>query len=202
MAYKEFGYTLKDVDSTLKDYIQTFDSSVNMDGIDTRLRIYESTPDEMLAKKRYPSICIEPGYLAYTPEEWVRPDEGDVRLNPDNDQLLDFKTTRIINLYYGYKVSFYVRYQNHCNYMILKFLEMFPEFVTLRMPLQADDHYSFEFKRSERFINMDQIVDNLKVYRRDVTLTTRLSFSFDYYKSVLRAFNGVQLNNDETILGD
>jgi hypothetical protein len=64
------GYSTRDVTKAIFDRIRVRNLSVVQDGKNIRVRVLVGTPDEAIAKKRYPSINISPGFYNHSRKDW------------------------------------------------------------------------------------------------------------------------------------
>jgi hypothetical protein len=168
--------------------------------MDVRLRVLSDTPEEVFAKKRYPCIAIENGYTI-TLTDGFQKEINDVSygVNAGNTDLVDVTTEKVIDVTYGYKISFFVLYRSHCDYMELEFLKLFPHKFLLEVEGESGAE-KVGFVHEGQLIKMDTYADNQKVYRRDLVVKAQLSFAESIVENLLRPFTGLQLEEDSSIV--
>jgi len=191
----EFGYTIRDVNKAVKLKLKQEDISVMMEGMDTRLPVIQSSPDEMLQFKKYPCIFINPGYEISTPDNWIIGPDYLEQVSSRDDTILETVKIEYTNVFYTYQIGFAVKYQSHCDDLVFKFMQMFPNDFYLGFQDAEDKKYKLLFKKEEELINLDDLTEeNEKIYRRDLLITTRLVVTRQEYEAVIRPYNGVQID--------
>lgn len=200
------GYTIRDVDKALKDIIDSRNLTVVMEGKEVRVRSNFSSPDEMIAKFRLPMICIESGYMIRTPENW-QPDLS--RGFENNGNYVGVTTCRLIDIFYSYKVGFYVSLKPHCTLLEIEFLKMFPNKFYADVVDYSGNEYTVSFVSNEALVNIDevkstynkdrplneaQIDSDTRIYRRDKIVTAQLTMEESSVESLLRPYAGIQFN--------
>jgi len=162
---------IRDVDAALKNIVDSKNFTVHQENMEIRLRTIFSTPDEVLAKKLYPIIGIESGFIIDTPLEW-QAESVEYTINGTDYQKADAIIDTVSDLFYDYKVAFYVGYKSHCVYLEREFLKLFPVnfvvFVTVGTAV-----YSVPFER-KGIVNMDGFDEDRRFYRRDALLTAQI----------------------------
>lgn len=196
------GYSIRDVDKLLLLHIKAQDYSVRISGMDTRFRLMLSTPDEMIARRRFPAINIESGFTISTPEFWQKEIKR-YKVNQLDNTLVDVEKSRLIDIKYTYKVGFYVNYKSHCVYMEEQFLRLWANFFTLASTYMEGTERTFSvlFAKSGDMTNLDEQVGDMKLYRRDQVLVAHILMTQRTVESLIRPWKGTQIELKNEIIG-
>lgn len=174
MAYREYGYSIDDIDILLSDYIKSQQLTIKQDGKDIRIKVIISTPEEVYSKKTIPCICIESGFLETTPYDWIH--EPAISLVSNTGGKNSYTKEELVTIYYSYKIGYYVTDPRNANYINRALLSLLP--VNFTLPLvKEQDEYCIAFLRDQSMVKLDEIYDGVKIYRRDIVLKTTLHFA-------------------------
>jgi hypothetical protein len=192
-VYKDFGYSIEDLDRALINYINSAGIYVTVGSTNIRVKSYLETPDELYARKQIPSISVHSGFLVTNPDSWKSHKLGEV--NPVDSTIV---TQELVSLFYTYKISYMVSDPRHSSKLMMVLSLMFPKYFELRFK-NEDIDYSAGFKIDQAYKTMDEIVDGVKVYRKDILmetlLTTERVSTEKYFKS-----QGVEFENISNII--
>ena len=196
-------YLIRDVDKALKNRIDTRGLTVFAEGKESRIRTVFSSPDELIANFRLPLICIESGYMLRTPEEW----QPDSLISYTVDGTSAIKSScQLIDLFYTYKIGFYVTHKPHCTYLESEFMKLFPNEFYADVVDYSGNEYTVPFRSNPNLINLDeskgtykvdadsQLDSDSRIYRRDKIVTAQLLLEESTVESLLRPFAGIQIN--------
>jgi hypothetical protein len=198
------SYTIRDVDSAVLARVKDRNITVRAEDQDIRVRVYVGSPDELIAQKRLPFIGIESGWMIRTPVNW-QPDVMTEMVVSGNS--VDVYTCRMIDVFFTYKIGFYVSYQPHCSELEMEFLKMFPRMFLANVVDVSGVEYSIPFVSDEGMINMDEATNafkrdqttsrsgldgDLRIYRRDKLVTAQLTIEESSVETLLRPFGGMR----------
>lgn len=195
------GYTFRDIDKALMAYIEEQNFTVLQDNTEVRVRTFISSPDEMIAQKRFPAISVEPGWVIDVDPDWYKRDRFEDTVV---DNYVSTKRITLVDLFYHYKIGFYVNFRGHCKYLEGEFLFTFPRKFTIDVTDTEGNIWTVPFM-SDSMINMDEVDGDLRLYRRDLIVKAHLAIEKDTLTTELRAYAGIQLNttrspSDSTII--
>lgn len=197
------SYSIRDVDSALMNIIKARNITVDLEGKDVRVRVYVGSPDELIAQRRLPFIGIESGWMIRTPEIWQPSPGGEVEVVGNS---VDVYSCRTMDVFYTYKVGFYVTYQPHCAQLELDFIRMFPNKFLADVIDASGIEYKIPFVCDPAMINMDEATSafkkttpvsdgnldsDLRIYRRDKLMTAQLMIEERSVETLLRPWNGM-----------
>ena len=189
MAYEGYGYEIDDVDKLLTDYIKEHRITIPMEGMNVNLKTVISTPDQVYSARTIPCICVESGFTSETPYDWIREGESELITNTGGKNV--YETLELVTIYYTYKIGYYVTDPRNSNMLYRKMLSILPP--KFQLPLvKGQDEYCIAFLREPNVIKLDEVVNGVKIYRRDFILTTTLTFAATYLEDYLQA-QGVEI---------
>jgi hypothetical protein len=204
-------YTIRDIDKALLDKIKAKDFSLILEGKDIRVRAEYGTPDEMISMRRFPGICIESGYQIRTPESW----QPDVMVGASIAGIsVDMASCRLIDIFYTYKIGFYVTFRPHCTYMEQEFLKLFPNKFWCDVVDYSGNNYKIPFVQDSGLINLDvskgvakmerplqegELESDLRLYRRDILLTSQIVLEERTVESLLRPYTGILIGISSSV---
>jgi hypothetical protein len=186
------AYAIRDVDRALYDLIHKKNFSVIDEGMDVRMRVLHSTPEEALSKKTYPCIYINSGYNIKTPEFWQR-NKISYEINSVDDRLIDKKSAKLITFFYGYRIGFYVTKRSHCNYLVTELLYILDNNFDLKVVNSLDEIDYVWFRREGSFITLDEFDEDVKIFRRDIVLVSQLLLEKQEVETLLRPYQGLEI---------
>lgn len=188
------GYTFRDIDKALMAYIEGQNFTVLQDNTEVRVRTFVSSPDEMIAQKRFPAISVEPGWIIDVDPDWQKNDSEESVIDGNN---VIITRTALIDLFYHYKIGFYVNYRGHCKYLEGAFLFTFPRKFTIDVTDTEGNIWTVPFM-SDSMINMDEVDGDLRLYRRDLVVKAHLAIEKDTLTEAIRPFAGMRLDLTRT----
>jgi hypothetical protein len=201
------SYEIRDVDKALKKMLVDRNFNLVMEGKDVRVRVLFGSPDEIYAKFRLPCICIESGYLITVPEKWQPDEVKSIDINATDSKYVDKTTCRLIDIFYSYKIGFYVTKKPHCTYMEMEFLKMFPNYFNINVINSDGDVESVYFIADQALVNLDQqksivtrdrsmldteMDSDTRIYRRDKMVTAQLLIEESSVETLLRPYGGIE----------
>jgi hypothetical protein len=182
-----YGYTIEDIDKALSDYLKSQQIVLPMDGKNIRLRVTQSAPEDIYGAKTIPCLNIESGFKMDTPYSWLKSAEKSVEMK----DFTNIEVTRELHtVYYSYKIGYYVKEARHDIAMTQLFMRIFPSKMMFSFDKALEDgskeNYRLLFMKEPRTIKMDTYVDGMKIYRKDIILTTTLHFESSYSEEFMR----------------
>ena len=204
------AYTIRDVTKALFDRINSRQLTVVQDDINVRVRVLVGTPDELIAKKRYPSINIEPGFLVNAQKDWQS-----INIDEDIDgNYAQTTLTRNIDIFYTYKIGLYALYSEHILYLEDAFYRLFSHDFCLTVVGGSDGiDYHLPAGWDGKLINVDEyrrimanpaiaeseIEEDQKVLRREGLVTAHISMENSLVETVMRPYSGVDITVEPTL---
>lgn len=184
MAYVEFGYEIDDIDKLISDHIKMQQLTIPSEGMNVNIKTIITTPEEVYAKRTIPCIAIESGFTSETPWEWIKEPETELISDTDGKNL--YETEELVTIYYTYKIGYYVTDPRASNYLFRALSSLLPVKFTLPL-VKGDDEYCIAFLREPNVIKLDEVVNGVRIYRRDFILKTTLTFAAYLYEDYLQA---------------
>jgi hypothetical protein len=203
-------YTIRDVSKALFDRINSHNLVVVQDGKNVRVRVLVGTPDELIAKKRYPSINIYPGFQVHAKKDWQ---SMDITEEIDGN-FFKRSVVQNIDLFYTYKIGMYALFSEHILYLEDAFYKMFP--LDFCLPVISDSdklEYHVQSWWDGHLVNLDEyrrltanselsdsdIEGDQKVVRREGLVTAHISLENSSVESMLRPYSGVDITVETTL---
>jgi len=181
------SYIIADIDAAMKEYIESFQLTVNQDNQDIVLPVQFSYPDRLEINQRFPLINIESGFSMKRDTRFTKED----RLSyADNLNNVDITTTKLIDVFWRYRIGYYVYYKRHQAEIELAMLQMFPP--KFLLPIKGNTEKVDCSSISP--LNLDERMEDYMVYRSDYQVTAHLCFENQYVETELRPYNGVVID--------
>ena len=198
------SYTIRDIDAALYAKIDAENFTLFSEGKNVRVRTAFGTPDEMIAQKRVPGILIESGYMVRTPEIWQP-----IRTvsYAANGSYVSESVCQLRDIFYTYKVGFYVGYKPHCTYLEWEFMRLFPNKFFCTITDSSGYGYRVPFVTEGELVNLDETKNlekldrglrptekdsDSRLYRRDIVMTAQLTMVDEQVAALFRPWNGLQ----------
>lgn len=202
------SYTIRDIDKALVAKIEAKNFTVFTEGKNIRVKTLMGTPDELIAQKHYPCVLIESGYMIRTPESWQKLDTVEYAAAGSyvSQYVCSFR-----DVFYTYKVGFYVNYKPHCTYLEAEFLKLFPNKFYCAITDSSGYGYTVPFVTEGALVNLDESKglarldralrptekdSDVRLFRRDIIMTTQLMLEDSRVEELLRPWAGMQFNVD------
>lgn len=181
------SYTIKQVDQAMKDRILAAGLSVEQDGKTLVVPVRFSYPDQIIAVRDFPAINIESGFASDVSPAWQRYSDTTYVDGVVDPQKVDVTTKDFVDLFWRYKIGYYVHYSVQAVAMEEAFLFLFPHHFFL--PVNGENVDC----AVESSIDMDETDGDYRIHRRDFIVSAHLWFEKSTLTSVLRPFNGIGL---------
>ncbi len=189
LAEYNTGYDIRDVDGAFRKFIESFGFQVYQDGGYKRVPIYFGDDVEEVAF-RLPSIYVYPGSSLRTPLSWQKDPGIEFNIDEEDDTLINTTLKRFTEVFYSYRVSFYLGFKQHTNEAEQLILSRVPNKFVLSF-MKDNKSFKLGFVRDAEIFRMDDVEDDKRIYRRDFIVTTQLLFMTETITTDLRALEVV-----------
>ena len=184
---------LRDINELMLSYLKGNNYSVRQDGKDIRFRTSNQSVSEVYTRKSYPAISVNNRYYIKEEDNWNF-ENKQVEISPTDNNKVE-TTFRKRNITMLFKVAYLVLYKIQEDYIFTELLRAFPRTLNLTKTNSDKSKDIFEFRRLD-IVDMFDIIDNKKVYRKDFILQTHIDLELDLPIEEVRAYNGITVEEN------
>lgn len=184
-------YNIRDIDRAFIKYLEENVPKLREEGMNVRIPVLPSY-DESVIVPSYPLIEVNCGYTIDSPIDWQTCPDKECVLEDIVDITVNEITTKKITMEYSFLISAFVKYREQARVIEEFYLRKLPNKFILRIPFTGGEE-SLVFIREPKILNLDDLVEQQRVFRRDVVVTVLLSLEERTVEQFMRPFNGVNI---------